>query len=207
VSGSSAMVDAMRSTASGFIFTTSMPPSLAAGAAASIRHLKNSGVERSIVHARSAQFKRMLVDAGFPLMNSISHIVPLLVGDAVKCKAATDLLLRKYSIYVQPINYPTVPKGSERLRMTPSPFHSTEMMRNMVEALQGVWRELNLPLVPEEQRKHLPSYDYSGPFTPSVHLELGEEDIARLVADLGLIELQRRQALGAFLAQEPSPLA
>jgi 5-aminolevulinate synthase len=197
VVGSKAMVDAMRSMASEFIFTTSMPPALAAGAAASIRHLKESSVERSIMHARSAQFKKMLWNEGFPLMESHSHIVPLLVGDATKCKAACDLLLKEHGIYVQPINYPTVPKGKERLRMTPSPFHTRAMMVQMVDALKAVWVKLGMtPLVPrdaakEEEAALIPTYDYAGPTTPSVHLLLDDPTIVQLMTAVGLDQRER----------------
>lgn len=184
VVGSAAMVDAIRSTASGFIFTTAMPPAIAAGAVASIRHLKESQVERSVMHARSAQMKRMLVDAGFPLLPSVSHIVPLLVGDAVKCKAASDRLLKRFNLYVQPINYPTVPRGTERLRMTPSPFHTPAMMSDMVRALQVVWAELGLPL--RHGAEHLALYEYAGPRLPSLHTSLTEESIGELLAGLGV---------------------
>lgn len=203
VAGSKAMVDALRSLASGFIFTTSMPPVIAAGAVASIRHLKQSSVERSIMHARSAQFKRLLWAEGFPLMPSHSHIVPLLIGDATKCKAASDLLLKDHGIYCQPINYPTVAKGKERLRMTPSPLHTRAMMMSMVGALKTIWKQLDLPaLTPRaalevEEREAseaalIPHYDYAGPTTPSVHLLLQDEDITKLMLAVGLKQQQQQ---------------
>ena len=123
--------DAIRSYAAGFIFTTSLAPALAAGALASIRHLKTSGVERAQLQERAAEVKRWLIDAGMPVMVSPSHIVPVAIGDPVHCKAVTDALLAHYAIYAQPINYPTVPRGTERIRLTPSPVHTPALRWGM----------------------------------------------------------------------------
>jgi 5-aminolevulinate synthase len=131
--------DAIRSYAAGFIFTTSLAPALAAGAVASIRHLKTSGVERAELQARAAEVKRRLIDADLPVVTSSSHIVPVTVGDPVHCKAVTDALLERYAIYVQPINYPTVPRGTERIRLTPSPVHTPEQVDHLVTALTELW--------------------------------------------------------------------
>lgn len=177
-------------------------------AVAAVRHLKSSTAERVLLHTRSAQFKRLLVRAGFPLLPSASHIVPVWVGDAAKAKAASDALLRRFGLYVQvraagacgarngdegrkdcipmlvgptlacpspsqPINYPTVPRGQERLRMTPSPFHSAAMLSHMVDSLGQVWRELGLPLAPQPEAaaEATPAYEYAGPALPSTRLD------------------------------------
>ncbi|MEE8579942.1 MAG: 5-aminolevulinate synthase [Hyphomicrobium sp.] len=131
--------DALRSYASGFIFTTSLAPAIAAGALASIRHLKHSGIERARLEERAETLKKRLTAAGLPVVNGVSHIVPVTVGDPVHCKAVTDALLDRYAIYVQPINYPTVPRGTERIRLTPSPVHTDQQMDHLVTALTTLW--------------------------------------------------------------------
>ena len=131
--------DAIRSYAAGFIFTTSLAPAIAAGALASIRHLKSSSVERELHQERAATLKARLTDAGLPVMENPSHIVPVMVGDPVHCKAVTDALLDHYGIYVQPINYPTVPRGTERIRLTPGPVHTDELMDHLVASLTELW--------------------------------------------------------------------
>ncbi len=138
------IVDAIRSYASGFIFTTSMPPALAAGAAASIRWLKDHPEMRARHQERAAALKRRFREAGLPVMESESHIVPVLVGDPVHCKRVSDLLLEDHGIYVQPINYPTVPKGTERLRFTPTPFHTDAHMDDLVRAMDRLWSHCNV---------------------------------------------------------------
>ena len=144
IAGKVDVVDCVRSFASGFIFTSALAPAIAAGALASIRHLKESDTERKTIHASSARLKLLLRNAGLPGVNSPSHIVPVMVGDAALCKSVADALLRKHAIYVQPINYPTVPRGKERLRFTPTPLHTDEMMDELVAALDAVWSDHHL---------------------------------------------------------------
>ena len=140
ITGSTALVDFVRSFASGFIFTTAIPPAVAAAAATSIRHLKTSGEERAQQKANVALLRQRLDRAGIPHLANESHIIPVMIGDPVKCRMISDILMQDWGIYVQPINYPTVPKGTERLRLTPGPHHSETDIDKLVSALSSLWK-------------------------------------------------------------------
>jgi 5-aminolevulinate synthase len=144
IAASADIVDAIRSFAPGFIFTTSLAPAIVAGAIASVRYLKSSQIEREHHQERASTLKRRLLAAGLPVKENPSHIVPLTVGDPVRCKALTDALMDRFNIYVQPINYPTVPRGEECLRLTPSPIHSNAEMDYLINALIELWSEMGL---------------------------------------------------------------
>ena len=144
IAGSAVVCDFVRSFASGFIFTTALPPAVAAGAVASIRHLKSSQTERQRQQEQVAKLRRRLDAIGVPHYDNPSHIVPVMVGDPVLCKQISDRLLDEFAIYVQPINYPTVPRGTERLRITPSPLHTDADVEQLVDALGAIWSEMSL---------------------------------------------------------------
>ncbi len=144
IAASRAVIDAVRSYAPGFIFTTALPPAIATAALTSIRHLKASSAEREAHQRNAAMTKTRLLAAGLPVMPSETHIVPVMVGDAERCKQASDLLLHEHGIYIQPINYPTVPRGLERLRITPTPFHDERLINELAVALVSVWTKLGL---------------------------------------------------------------
>ncbi len=144
ITASRDIVDVIRSYAPGFIFTTSLSPVLVAGVLASVRHLKGSSEERDAQQASAARLKQLFADAGLPVMASTTHIVPLIVGDPVKAKRISDILLAEYGVYVQPINYPTVPRGTERLRFTPGPAHTAAMSIELTEALVEIWGRLEM---------------------------------------------------------------
>lgn len=146
IAGKADVIDAVRSYAPGFIFTTALPPPVCAAATAAIRHLKSSNWERDRHQDRAARVKAVLAAAGLPVMSNETHIVPVFVGDPERCKQASDLLLEQHGIYIQPINYPTVAKGTERLRITPSPYHDDGLIDGLAEALVDVWDRLGLPL-------------------------------------------------------------
>src|SRR4051794_21770658 len=146
IAASANIVDAVRSYAPGFIFTTALPPAICSAATAAIRHLKTSNWERERHQDRAARVKAILTAAGLPVMSSDTHIVPVFVGDPELCKQASDMLLEQHGIYIQPINYPTVAKGTERLRITPSPYHEDALIDQLAEALLQVWERLDLPL-------------------------------------------------------------
>jgi 5-aminolevulinate synthase len=140
------IIDVIRSYAPGFIFTTSLSPVLVAGVLAAVRHLKSSSEERDAQQANAALLKKLFFDAGLPVMMSNTHIVPLMVGDPIKAKKISDILLAEYGVYVQPINYPTVPRGTERLRFTPGPQHNEVMMRDLTSALLEIWGRMEIPV-------------------------------------------------------------
>jgi 5-aminolevulinate synthase len=146
IAGKAEIIDAVRSYAPGFIFTTSLPPAICSAATAAIRHLKSSAWERERHQERAARTKAVLTAAGLPVMSTRTHIVPVFVGNPERCKRASDLLLEDHGIYIQPINYPTVAKGTERLRITPSPYHDDALIDQLADAMLQVWDRLGLPL-------------------------------------------------------------
>ena len=144
IAANSDIIDAVRSLAPGFIFTTSLPPSTAAGALRSVRVLKVSPHLREQHQERAGELRRRMRAGGFPIIDGDTHIVPLMVGDPVACQDMSDILLEKHGIYAQPINFPTVPRGTERLRFTPSPFHTDAMMDELMLALEEIWQQYGL---------------------------------------------------------------
>ena len=145
IAASATIIDAVRSHAPGFIFTTSIAPAIAAGATASIRHLKSSATERTLQQKHAISLTAALTALALPVVATPSHIVPVIIGDPVRCKALTDRLLDEFAIYVQPINYPTVPRGTERIRLTPGPLHGDAEITRLVAALGHLWRDMDMP--------------------------------------------------------------
>ncbi|MAU97529.1 MAG: 5-aminolevulinate synthase [Fulvimarina sp.] len=169
ITGSKAMIDAVRSYAPGFIFTTALPPALAAAATASIRHLKTSQGERDAQQRQAARAKEIFASAGLPVMVSDTHIVPVAVGDPELCKKASDRLLAEHGIYIQPINYPTVPRGTERLRITPTPLHDDALIEALRDALVETWHAIGIPFAAERPA----SLERSEKVTPLVVSQAG----------------------------------
>ncbi|RCL02353.1 MAG: 5-aminolevulinate synthase [Candidatus Tokpelaia sp. JSC189] len=151
ITGSKSVIDAVRSYSPGFIFTTALPPAIAASAIAAIRHLKKSQMERIMQQRQTQKTKDILIQAGLPIIPSETHIVPILISDPDLCKKATDHLLEKHDIYIQPINYPTVPRGTERLRITPTPFHNDALIEILKDALLETWHALDIPFTNKKQ--------------------------------------------------------
>jgi 5-aminolevulinate synthase len=164
IAGSRAIVDAVRSHAPGFIFTTALPPAIAAAATAAIVHLKTSGAERAGQRRAVAATKAALREAGLPVMATETHIVPVMVRDPDICKKASDLLLERHGIYIQPINYPTVARGTERLRITPTPGHDARLIGQLAEAMVSVWHELDLPLGSDHPEQMLRLWNLGAPW-------------------------------------------
>jgi 5-aminolevulinate synthase len=148
IAASAVLVDFVRSFASGFIFTTALPPAVAAGACASVRHLKASNEERAAQRANVAAVRARLDAAGIPHIDNPSHIIPVIIGCAHKCRMISDKLMADYGIYIQPINYPTVPRGTERLRITPSPVHTAADIDRLISALSALWTQCQLSRMP-----------------------------------------------------------
>jgi len=162
VTGSAPVVDAIRSYAPSFIFTTALPPGLAAAARASIRHLKSSQAEREQQQIAVRRTQQLLSSLGLPVWVTDTHIVPIMVGDADLCRRASEMLLEEHGIYIQPINFPTVPRGTERLRITPTPFHDQALIEELGVALVSVWNKLGMPLGDDKQTDPAPLVDAGG---------------------------------------------
>jgi 5-aminolevulinate synthase len=171
IAATSSVVDFIRSLAPGFIFTTSLPPHVMAGAHAAVEYQRNCAAERVLQQVHTRMLKAELVAQAFPVIPNPSHIIPLLVGDAEKAKAASDLLLRKHAIYVQSINYPTVERGMERLRITPTPGHTKDLQKELIEALEGVWTELELPRLSDLSQERV-FFNDNAPIWTDEQLEL-----------------------------------
>jgi 5-aminolevulinate synthase len=169
IAGSAAVVDAVRSYAPGFIFTTALPPAIAAAATAAIVHLKTSGKERTSQRRAVAATKAALREAGLPVMATETHIVPVMVGDPDLCKQASDLLLERHGIYIQPINYPTVSRGTERLRITPTPAHDVRLIGQLADAMVSVWHKLDLPLGSDHSEQMLQLWNLGVPSASAAH--------------------------------------